>query len=79
MIQRKEIELQDTGYPASSPSQIPTYEVVDTPGSVEYEEIDKFQGIEETPVMTGQPHPPCGGYEYTQCSAYGTKRKVNST
>ena len=79
MIQRKEIELKDAGYPASSPSQIPTYEVVDKPGSVEYEEIDKFQGIEENPVMLEQPHPPSGGYEYTQCSAYVTKRNVNST
>ena len=79
MIQRREIELQDADYPASSPSQIPTYEVVDTPGSVEYEEIDKLQGIEETPVMTEQPHPPSGSYEYTQCSAYSTKRNINST
>ena len=70
IIQRKEIELQDAGYPASSPSQIPTYEVVDTPGSVEYEEIDKFQeGIEENPVMI-EPHSPKGDYEYTQCPAY---------
>ena len=75
MIQRKDIELQDAGYPASSPSQI----VVDSPGFVEYEEIDKFQGIEEKPVMLEQPHPPSGGYEYTQCSAYVTKRNVNST
>ena len=79
MIQRKEIELQDAGYPASSPTQIPTYEVVNTTGSVEYEEIDKFQGIEEKPVMTEHPHSPSGGYEYTQCSAYGTKRNTNST
>ena len=64
MIQREEIELQDSGYPASSPPQIPTYEVVDTPGSVEYEEIDKFQGIEEKPVMI-EPHPPKGDYMNT--------------
>ena len=63
IIYRKEIELQDAGYPASSPSQIPTYEVVDTPGSVKYEEINKFQEIE-------QPNPPSGDYEYTQCTAY---------
>ena len=67
---RREIELQDAGYPASSPSQIPTYEVVDTSGSVEYEEIDKFQVIEENPVMIEHPNPPSGGYEYTQCPAY---------
>ena len=63
---RREIELQDAGYPASSLSQIPTYEVVDTSGSVEYEEIDQFQ---ENPVMI-EPHPPKGDYEYTQCPAY---------
>ena len=64
------MKLQDAGYPASSPSQIPTYEVVDTPGSAEYEEIDKFQeGIEETPVMI-EPHLPKGDYEYNQCPAY---------
>ena len=62
IIQRKEIELQDAGYPTSSPSQIP---VVDAPGSVEYEEIVKFQeGIEENPVMI-EPHPPKGDYMNT--------------
>ena len=54
MIQRKEIELQDA---ASSPSQIPTF-VVDTPGSVEHEEINKIQeGIEEN-LVTIEPHAP---------------------
>ena len=67
---RREIELQDAGYPASSPSQIPTYEVVDTSGSVEYEEINQFQVIEENPVMIIEPHPPKRDYEYTQCPAY---------
>ena len=77
LIQRREIELQDTGYPASSPSQIPTHEVVDTSGSVEYEEIDKFQEIEDKPVMTKRPHSPSGGYECTQCPAYAPKRNAN--
>ena len=44
MIQRKEIELQDAGFPASSPSQIPTHQAL----SSMHEEINKFQeGIEE--------------------------------
>ena len=65
---RRDIELQDTH--ASSPSQILTYEVVDTPGPVEYEEIDKFQETRRNPVKIEHPHPPKGEYEYSQCPAY---------
>ena len=70
MYNRRDIELQDT--PASSASQIPTYEVVDTPGSAEYEEIDKFKETRRNPVMIEQTHPPKEDYEYTQCPAYAS-------
>ena len=73
-MNRKEIdhELQDTSKPVSSPveDQDQAYEVVDTPGPVEYEEIDKFQETGGNPVKIEQPHPSKGDYEYSQCPAY---------